>query len=58
MIDIKGVQGFIPSSQLLSYFVPDENVTDSSVEVDVTGRKNLEKNIVIIQKKEINLENR
>jgi len=45
MIDIKGVQGFIPSSQLLSYFVPDENVTDSSVEVDVTGRKNLEKNI-------------
>ena len=45
MIDIKGVQGFIPSSQLLSYFVPDENVEDSSVEVDVTGRKNLEKNI-------------
>ena len=45
MIDIKGVQGFIPSSQLLSYFVPDENVEDSSAEVDVTGRKNLEKNI-------------
>ena len=45
MIDIKGVQGFIPSSQLMSYFVPDESVEDSSVEVDVTGRKNLEKNL-------------
>ena len=45
MIDIKGVQGFIPSSQLMSFFVPDENVEDSSVEIDVTGRKNLEKNV-------------